>query len=359
MHYLISIGVILAITGILLIYFLKKPLKLSDKLLMAILWTFVIKFLLDEASLATGEILLSGVAAVFGISSIITCGWYIKYLTNTGARFGMRQIALYIPLFMLILPIIALMRGQHDNIYTSTWYNCVLGAMIAFILYYFGFCIDMLRKHRKLIREYYSGQSGTITVNWIIIILALQIAEFILKAVLAHAFSNINPDMQIITNEYCYIIETFLLVVLGIWQKSIPVFIAAGEEVNSPVLRVDDLKRYAQKLEKFMAEQQPYLDPELTIEKLSELTRIRKLSLSQTLNKGFDKNFFTFIKEYRIRHVEQILKNKAQGNSTIMDIAYDCGFNSKTAFNRAFKEVTGKTPTEYLKDLCSTTTTTK
>jgi len=225
----------------------------------------------------------------------------------------------------------------------------VLEVMIALILYYFWFCIDMLRKHRKLIREYYSGQSGTITVNWIIIILVLQIAEFILKGVLAHFFTNINPDMQIVTNEYCYIIETFLLVVLGIWQQSIPVFIAGNEEVNSATLQADDLKRYQQKLEKFMDEHQPYLDPELTIEKLSELTRIRKLSLSQTLNKGFNKNFFTFIKEYRIRHVEQILKNRT-GNSTIMDIAYQSGFNSKTGFNRAFKEVTGKTPTEYLEN---------
>jgi AraC-like DNA-binding protein len=348
MQYLIFTGTILAIIGILLIYFLKEPIKLSDRLLIVILGTFVIKFLLDEASLITGMFLLSGIAAVFGISSIITCGWYIKYLTNTGAKFGIRQVAIYAPLFILIVPIIVFMQGPITNIYTGSYYNWVLVIMICLILYYFWFCIDMLLKHRKLIREYYSGQSGNITVNWIIIILALQIAEFILKGVLAHFFTNINPDMQIITNEYCYIIETFLLVVLGIWQQSIPVFIEGNEEVNTPILQTDDLKHYQQKLEKYMDEHQPYLDPELTIEKLSELTRIRKLSLSQTLNKGFNKNFFTFIKEYRIRHVEQILKNSTRGNSTIMDIAYRSGFNSKTGFNRAFKEVTGKTPTEYL-----------
>lgn len=97
-----------------------------------------------------------------------------------------------------------------------------------------------------------------------------------------------------------------------------------------------------------MDEHKPYLDPELTIEKLSELTRIKKLLLSQTLNKAFNKNFFTFIKEYRVRHVEAELKNKSNKERTILDIAYMSGFNSKSGFHRAFKEVTGKTPTEHL-----------
>ncbi len=346
MNYLISIGIILALTGILLIFFLKEPLQLSDKLLIVILGTFVVKFLLDGASLITDKLLLSGIAAIFGISSIVTCGWYIKYLTNTEARFGTKQLIIYIPLLILIVPTILVMRGQHFNVYPGSCYSYVLAVMVVLILYYFWFCIDMLRKHRKLIKEYYSGESGNITVNWIIIILVLQIVEFLLKGVLTR-FSG-GSNLQIVTNEYCYIIETFLLVVLGIWQKSIPVFIAGNEEVPGALLHTSDLNRYQQKLEKFMDEHQPFLDPELTIEKLSELTRIKKLSLSQTLNKGFNKNFFTFIKEYRIRHVEAILKNRAQGTSTIMDIAYQSGFNSKTGFNRAFKDVTGKTPTEYL-----------
>ena len=81
---------------------------------------------------------------------------------------------------------------------------------------------------------------------------------------------------------------------------------------------------------------------------MNELTKIKKILLSQTLNKSLNKNFFTFVKEYRIQHVEQILKKKTNEKATIMDIAYQSGFNSKTGFNRAFKEVTGKTPTEYL-----------
>jgi len=347
MHFLISIGIILAIIGIVLIGILKSPLKTSDKLLIAILATFVVKFSFDEVALITGNHFYSGViASLFGMSTIVTCGWYIKYITDTETGFGIRQLYIYSPLVIIAIPLTSLLIYPIPG---TAYYTATAIIMICFIFYYFWFCIDMLRKHQQLIRENYSGAPGSITINWMIIIIALQVAEFLLKAVLARFIVNYdNINLTIITNEYCFIIMTFLLVVLGIWQKSIPVFIPPKEEISQSALQDHDLKRYQLKLEKFMDEHKPYLDPELTIEKLGELTGIKKLLLSQTLNKAFNKNFFTFIKEYRIRHVEVELKNKGNEDRTIMDIAYMSGFNSKTGFNRAFKEVTGKTPTEYL-----------
>ncbi|GAA3993599.1 hypothetical protein GCM10022210_54490 [Mucilaginibacter dorajii] len=327
---------------------LKWPLKTSDKLLIAILSTFVVKFSFDEVSLITGNHLYSVIAAIFGMSTIATCGWYIKYITDTETGFGIRQLYIYLPLIIIGIPLTTFLLHPVAG---TGYYTGSAIVIICFIFYYFWFCINMLRKHQKLIRENYSGAPGSITVNWMIVIITLQIVEFLLKGVLAKVItSNYNTDVNIITNEYCFIIMTFLLVVLGIWQKSIPVFIPAKEEISQSVPQAGDLERYRLKLEKFMDEYKPYLDPELTIEKLGGLTHIKKLLLSQTLNKAFNKNFFTFIREYRIRHVEAELKNKSNEERTIMDIAYMSGFNSKTGFNRAFKEVTGKTPTEYLKN---------
>lgn len=348
MHFLTTIGIALAAIGAILIFILKRPLKTSDKLLIAILVTFVVKFSFDEASLITGNQLYTVIAAILGMSTIATCGWYIKYITDTETGFGIRQLYIYSPLVIIA---IALAIFLLFSVPATAYYMATGVVMICLIFYYFWFCIDMLRKHQKLIRENYSGAPGSITVNWMIIIIALQIIEFLLKGVLARVITNYNnTDVNIITNEYCFIIMTFLLVILGIWQKSIPVFVPTSDEISQSALHTDDLKRYQLKIEKFMDEHKPYLDPELNIEKLGELIRIKKLLLSQTLNKAFNKNFFTFIKEYRIRHVEAELKNKSNEERTIMDIAYMSGFNSKTGFNRAFKEVTGKTPTEYLEN---------
>jgi len=349
MQFLISIGITLAIIGIVLILVLKNPSKTSDRLLVAILACFVIKFSFDEVSLIGGNPDFSNIGGAFGIGTIITCGWYIKYLTDTDSHFGRKQWMSYLPLPGLAICFMLLF-------YTlgASWYRLLtqifIFLMVAIIIYYFGFCIHMLRKHRQLIRDNYSGAPGNITINWIIVIIALQIIEFLLKCMLAWVVTNYNnTHVNMIADEYCFIIMTFLLVVLGIWQKSIPVFIPDNVDTSQADLHADELKRYKLRIEKFMNNEKPYLDPELTIEKLSQLIGIKKLLLSQTLNKGFNKNFFTFIKEYRIRHVETELKAESNKDCTIMDIAYMCGFNSKTGFNRAFKEVTGKTPTEYLK----------
>jgi AraC-like DNA-binding protein len=351
MFFLPVIGIILAAIGILLIVVLKTPVRTSDKLLIAILTCFVVKFLLDEGSIITGNATYSAIAAVFGVSTIVSCGWYIKYLTNTGEKFGSRQMIIYLPLLALLATVVILFPFHTPAVLQSWYFRLALWIMTVLVVYYFYFCIRMLQKHKQLIRQNYSGVPGSITINWMVVIISLQIAEFLLKGVIGRFLVNPGAEVPIVTNEFCFIIETFLLVVLGIWQKSIPVFIAPVEDQTISALPPDDVARYLQRIERFMDEQKPYLDPELTIEKLSDLTRIRKLSLSQTLNKGLNKNFFTFIKEYRIRHVEAELKSKAPVKRTIMDIAYSSGFNSKTGFNRAFKEVTGKTPTEYLEEV--------
>ena len=348
MHFLISIGIGQAIIGIVLILVLKAPLKTSDKLLVAILVCFVFKFSLDEATIITGNPFFTTIAGPFGISTIATSGWYIKYLTEIDGQFGRKQLMSYVPLLgMAICFILFFYVFKISG--SAPIFQTVVMLMGGLILYYFGFCIYMLRKHRQLIHENYSGAPGSITVNWMIVIVTLQIFVFLLKIVLTRVIPDYySANVNIIADWYCFSFMTFLLVVLGIWQKSIPVFIPPTEDISQSVVQADDLKRYQLKIEKYMDEHKPYLDPELTIEKLSELTRIKKLLLSQTLNKAFNKNFFTFIKEYRVRHVEAELKNKSNKERTILDIAYMSGFNSKSGFHRAFKEVTGKTPTEHL-----------
>src|SRR6266581_3617570 len=134
MHFLISIGIILAVIGIVLIGILKWPLKTSDKLLVAILSTFVIKFSFDEVSLITGDHLYSAIAAIFGISTIATCGWYIKYITDTETGFGIRQLSIYSPLVIMAvaLAILFLYPVAGKEYYTGSEI-----VIICFIFYYF------------------------------------------------------------------------------------------------------------------------------------------------------------------------------------------------------------------------------
>jgi putative ABC transport system permease protein len=103
--------------------------------------------------------------------------------------------------------------------------------------------------------------------------------------------------------------------------------------------------RHQMKLNRF------YLDAELSLNSLAKELGISIHELSRIINTGLRKNFNDFVNEFRIQDVARRMKDPAYDRLTLLGIAYDCGFNSKTTFNRAFKQILGKSPAEYKSQL--------
>ena len=91
----------------------------------------------------------------------------------------------------------------------------------------------------------------------------------------------------------------------------------------------------------------PYLDDNLTLFSLAEMSGIRPNHLSQVINLLEGKSFFDFINYYRVEEVKKIIDSNQLNHFTLLGIAFECGFNSKAAFNRGFKKFTGMTPSEF------------
>jgi AraC-like DNA-binding protein len=106
-------------------------------------------------------------------------------------------------------------------------------------------------------------------------------------------------------------------------------------------------KAYISYVKQAFEEEEIYLDPLLTLEKLSRQIRIPKNHLSQIINDYYNMNFNELINKYRIQKVTEKLQNNHR-NDAIIHIAYEVGFNTKSTFNTAFKKFTGMTPSEYL-----------
>jgi len=96
-----------------------------------------------------------------------------------------------------------------------------------------------------------------------------------------------------------------------------------------------------------MDDEKPYLDPFLNIKMLKKKLSIQAHQLSQVINTSFSKNFFDFINSYRVEESKKLLTKYSPQEKTILEILYDCGYNSKSVFNTAFKKHTGLTPTQY------------
>ena len=109
----------------------------------------------------------------------------------------------------------------------------------------------------------------------------------------------------------------------------------------------EDLVQKAKWLRKVMETERFYRDEELSLGSLAEVLEMHPQDLSRIVNVALKKNFSDFINEYRIREVTQKMQNPAYDRITLLGIAFDSGFSSKTTFNRAFREMTGKSPAEY------------
>ncbi len=104
-------------------------------------------------------------------------------------------------------------------------------------------------------------------------------------------------------------------------------------------------------LTKLMEEQKPFMDPEITLSKLAGMMHVSPEYLSQILNKQLQHSFFDYINQYRIEEFKIECLSSENAHLSIMGIAYNCGFNSKAAFYRAFRKYEMISPTEYMQRL--------
>jgi AraC-like DNA-binding protein len=113
--------------------------------------------------------------------------------------------------------------------------------------------------------------------------------------------------------------------------------------------RLADAERaaYLQQLSAHMEAHKPYLNPDINLERLAGETGIPPRILSQIINESLNKNFKSYILEYRIRESMKLLAEDRHHKRTILEILYQVGFNSKSTFNNQFKLFTSLTPLEY------------
>ena len=91
-----------------------------------------------------------------------------------------------------------------------------------------------------------------------------------------------------------------------------------------------------------------YLDPELTVSKVAAHTGISSKAISSVLNQHVEKSFNDFVNGYRVQEVQEKLVAESNGNLTIYGMALEAGFNSQATFQRAFKNIAGMSPREYM-----------
>lgn len=110
-----------------------------------------------------------------------------------------------------------------------------------------------------------------------------------------------------------------------------------------------EIQRIHQQLKAVVADEKPFKDAELTIAKLADRLNVHPNVLSQVINSCENQNFFDYINTLRVNEFITCAGQPDSRKYTLLALALECGFNSKSSFNRNFKKVTGQAPTDFLR----------
>ncbi|MEO1053463.1 MAG: helix-turn-helix transcriptional regulator [Bacteroidota bacterium] len=140
------------------------------------------------------------------------------------------------------------------------------------------------------------------------------------------------------------------------WKQ--PEFFASNMTVGADIPSVDhkylrsgllpnEAARYEKELMAYVLSKKPYKNSNLSLKDLSQAVSIPTNHLSQVLNERVGMNFYDFVNYHRIEEAKQLLSDSDKADFTILEVAYESGFNSKSTFNTAFKKHTKMTPSQF------------
>ena len=251
---------------------------------------------------------------------------------------------------------------------TMYFYNKIYYSLLVFsLLTYWIFSLKLILTYRKNIPNHFSNYSSKNSLGWLISVLTLFLVLFVID----FSMSFITRVLGFEIGRFSFLslnltIFTFIMIFFGINQsviyKTRRILIEEPEYSENQVYQEainsrsffneKQLEEITNTIFQYLKNKKPYLNPEYSLQIMAEDLNISRHKLSEAINNGQKKNFYKLINEFRVEEVKEMLVNSAFSHYTVLGIGLECGFNSKTSFNRIFKEETGFTPTEYKKN-CS------
>lgn len=313
---------------------------------------------------------LAGFAANFWLGPLFFV--YVRDIAGMGREPGSRWIGnrhflLPAAVTVFVIGTFALLEITHDNrqagnlsgletlLLTLVHYGfiCLSVALAVQWAVYVVWVLFTQAKHVERLKQYYASTEG-LELRWVSI-LACALGIYVLQHLIGQIMI-LRGEQDLVTP----LMDSFLVLVvvtaLALWslrpspdlEKATRILAEIEprkeKKYEKSALDAEQSERIARKLVHAMEHDFLYRDPNLTLGMLARHVGVSLNYVSQTLNQNLGQSFFEFVNGWRIKEAMPLV---AKGDTTILAIAYEVGFNSRSAFYSAFKRETGHTPSSY------------
>ena len=278
-------------------------------------------------------------------------------------RFHLLHFLPYLLISLLFLILNIYSRISSDTNLSSSWvnnfartdywfYKSVLNIQV---ILYLSASVFKLSSYRKRLRDFYSSIEK-IDLNWCNFLLIcfagmwfLDFMNWILRLFQAvpESIHNVILNLSLLINLSFTLIVTYK----GLSQSQSFSGIQELPKYASSTLKPADCQAIVRRLNVYMKNEKPYLNPSLTVNELSEKLNTQPKHLSQSIHTCLNQNFYDLVNSWRINELKERLKDEQYKKYTLLFLSYEVGFNSKSVFNAAFKKFTGTTPKLYKQQL--------
>lgn len=227
---------------------------------------------------------------------------------------------------------------------------------------YFFLAHKQYRLLKKSTENFMAKDSRLQWLGKLIFIFGIVWTALIIVAVIHHVFHLFT--MTFCTNGLFLALSGFIILIgfYGLNQQEVfvshPPLVVEKPEIEEEKIKYatsrlegEELNECFLKVETFMDAEKPYLDPDLNLPALAEGLEVSTHHLSQVINEKHGSNFFDYINRFRVEEVKRKIQMEKYENYSLLGIAMESGFNSKSSFNRVFKQITGETPSQFKSSL--------
>ncbi|MFN8355576.1 MAG: AraC family transcriptional regulator [Spirosomataceae bacterium] len=297
----------------------------------------------------------------FGLGSAPLIYFTFRSLTDSTFRFAKKDIWHFAPFLIdtLYHVLVYAMGSDFVEHWKTTVHHrfyifhveFVVG--VAMYIYYFYRSLKLYQAYRRWAVNQFSD-TDQVSYRWFrnfLVVVALSLLSQWTQAIVSLLF-----DLNFYENWWDKLLAVVLIYYVSIMayaqvqpSRGMVFNIEEPRQVSQQVSEnKEETRVWQEKLRKLMEEEKLYLQPELSLSDIALRLKTNISTLSGVVNGAFGKNFNDFVNEYRVKEFQERMNLPENRNLTLLGIAYDCGFNSKATFNRAFKKHTGKSPKEFL-----------